>query len=312
MSLFPQLLSWRSQDYALPIFALACAILTFITTAPSFAQTLTIGTISAKPVQETHTFQPFADDLARQLTEDGIDTVNVVVATDIHNMAALLKSGAVDLYIDSSVTALAVNQLSGSQYMLRRWKKGRGEYRSVIFVREDSPITSLADLNGKVIAFEEQFSTSGFMLPALTMHRQGLQLNEVATVSSVPPSGSVGYIMAHDNETQMTWLERGRVHAAAMAEKDFKDFSATALVPVRVVYSTPYVPYHVIVHRAGFDAGLVARLKAVLKSRHETEMGRAVLEAFERTSKFDDIPAPLLTEVLTLQPYLHVITAPQR
>ena len=311
MMISPRLLRRLSLGYTRSIFALACAIFAFTMTTPSLAQTLTIGTISATPVKETHAFQPFADYLAGRLAEDGIKTVKVVVAANIEDMAALLKSGGVDLFIDSSVTALAVNELSGSQYMLSRWKKGREKYRSVIFVRADSPIASLADMNGKVIAFEEPFSTSGFMLPALTMHRLGLKLNEVATVTSVPPVGSVGYVMAYDNETQLAWLERGRVQAAAMAEKDFKDFAKTALTPLRALYSTPYVPYHVMVHRADLGAGLVTRIKVVLTSAHETEPGRTVLQAFERTAKFDVIPAPLLTEVLSLQPYLHVITTPQ-
>jgi len=267
-----------------------------------------LGTISASPVAETRIFQPFADHLAGLLSEDGIVTVKVVVAADIHQMAALLKSGQVDLFIDSSVAALTVNHLSGSEYMLSRWKKGREKYRSVVFVRDDSPITHLKDLKGKVIAFEEPFSTSGFMLPAMTLHQGGLELREMAATHSIPPAGTAGFVMAYDNETQVAWLERGRVQAAAMAEKDYKDFAKTALVPLRVLLETPYVPYHVMVHRAGLDAALIARIKTVLKSAHETESGLAILQAFERTAKFSDIPPDLLDNVLVLKPQLHLIT----
>lgn len=268
-----------------PVLMLAIAGLALTMTSGAWAKTLKIGTISAAPVDEIRTFQPFADYLAGELADDGIVAVKVVIAADVHQMAALLKSGDVDLYIDSSITALVVNKLSGSEYMLRRWKKGRGQYRSVIFVRDESAITSLADLKGKTIAFEEPFSTSGFMLPALSMGRQGLELIHLDSTYAAPPADKVGYIMAFDNETQAAWVERKRVQAAAMAESDFEDLSKTSLEPLRALFITPYVPYHVVTRRPGLDEPLMERIKTVLKAAHETERGSAMLGAFERTAK---------------------------
>jgi len=300
------------QVAGLPIFALMSLVLILAVATPASAKPLTIGTISSTPVEEVRAFQPFADFLAERLVGDGIDAAKVVIAESVNQMAALLKSGEVDLFIDSSVTALVVNRLSGSQYMLRRWKKGRDQYRSVVFVCDDSAITVLDDLKDKLIAFEEPFSTSGYMLPALAIRGQGLELDEVASVQGVPSSGAVGYIMAFDNETQAAWLERGRVQAAAMAENDFQNFSKTALKPFRILYVTPFVPYHVMVHRPGLNARLVERIKTVLKSAHETKSGREVLAEFEGTTKFDDIPPSLLDNVLQFEPFLQQHTAPRQ
>lgn len=307
----------QSRSFFLPQILKRAVLLLFMAmavpmfmAAPSWAKTLTIGTISANPVDETRTFQPFANYLAKSLSKDGIDAAKVVIATDIKHMVWMLKSGEADLFIDSSVTALVVNTLSGSEFMLRRWKKKRSQYRSVIFVRADSPINTLEDLKGKIIAFEEPFSTSGYMLPALTLTRRGLKLHEVATVKSSPPAETVGYIMGYDNETQATWLDRGRVDAAAMAEKDYEEFSKTSLKPLRILYFTPDVPYHVVSHRAGLDAQLVLRIKDELKSAHETEPGKTILMDFESTAKFDDIPVTLLKAVVDFQPYLNLVIVP--
>jgi len=299
------------RSTGLRVLALMLLVLTLAVATPSWAKPLTFGTISAVPVEEVQVFQPFVDFIAGQLAGDGIDAGKVVVAENVNQMAALLKSGQVDLFIDSSVTALVVNKLAGSQFMLRRWKKGREQYRSVIFVNDDSPITALDDLKDKLIAFEEPFSTSGYMLPALVIRAQRLGLNEVANVKSAPISGRIGYVMAYDNETQAAWLERGRVQAVAMAEDDFLSFSKTALKPLRALFVTPYVPYHVVTHRSGLDARLVARIKSVLKSAHETEVGRGVLRSFEKTTKFDDIPQSLLDNVLEFEPFLQQVIAPQ-
>lgn len=292
-----------------PIVALVFTAVALTMAPPSWAKTLTIGTISASPVDEIRTFQPFADYLAGELAGDGIDAVKVAIAANINEMSTMLKYGETDLYIDSSVTALLINKLSGSKFMLRRWKKGRARYRSVIFVLGDSDIFSLAELRGKIIAFEEPFSTSGFMLPALAANSEGLELISVSSIHAMPPADRAGYVMAFDNETQTTWVERGRVQAAAMAEDDFNDFAKTALKPLRALHVSPFVPYHVVTHRPGLEAPLVERIKTVLKSAHETEHGRQVLTDFERTTKFDDIPPELLADVLKLEPFLHLISS---
>lgn len=291
------------------IFSLAvCFNLSF---GMAQADILTIGTISADPVDEIRNFKPFADYLVRQLASDGVDKVKVQVARDIPEIAGMLKRQKIDLFIDSSVTALIVNNLSGSKFLLRRWKKGRGKYRSVIFVNSDSGISRLRDLRNKIIAFEEPFSTSGFILPALEVLRSGLELSQLDDVRSRLASGKVNYVLANDNETQMVWLERDRVAAAAMAEDDFNEYSKNALKPLTILFTTPYVPYHVVTYRSGLEAKYVRRIKEVLKSAHETEEGRVVLEKFEQTARFDEIPDELLSEIHKLVPFLNKLNLAQ-
>ena len=278
----------------------------FMTSSQAWSMTITVSTISTDPVDELRVFKPFADYLAHTLSESGsdIDKVDVKIAGSVPQVVNWLKRGKIDLFIDSSITALQVNKLSGSQYMLRRWKKGRGEYRSVIFTRADSTISNLGDLKGQVIAFEEPFSTSGFMLPAIQFGLQGIELESVNSPRDLPSPNVVGTIMAYDNETQVTWVERDMVAAAAISEGDFSDFEKTALEPLRIVQFTEYVPYHVVSQRADLDAELADQIKGTLKRVHETEQGRKMLMEFERPSKFDDIPPKLLSNTLKFEPHL--------
>ncbi len=265
---------------------------------------LTLGTISANPLDEIRTFQPFAHYLADQLAADGITKIKVIITPGIQETIDLIQRNELDLFIDSSLTALIVNREAGSKFLLRRWKKGRGKYRSIIFATADSGIRNLNGLVGKIVAFEEPFSTSGYILPALEMLRANLSMAQVDNIRSQPKPETVGYVMANDNETQVAWLERDRIAAAAMAEKDFKALSENALKPLRAIHMTPYVPYHVIVHRSGLKPDLIKRIKHVLLSTHTSDEGRSILQNFERTTKFDDIPSDLLNEVRQYEPYL--------
>ena len=268
------------------------------------ARVLVLGSISLDPVGEARVFQPFVDYLADKLSSYGIRRGEVAVADSVDRMAAMIREKEVDLLIDSSVTALLVNELAGSKFLLRRWKNGQDAYRSVVVVRQDSRFNFLSDLAGETVAFEETFSTSGFMLPVLGMARSGLKLVPLDDLGQTSPPDAVGYVMGYDSETQMTWVERNQVAAAGLAESDFKQLSKSALVPLRILYTSPVVPYHVVVYGKHLDHGLVSRIRAILLNAHDSREGADTLDGFDQTTMFDEIPADLLRNVMTLRPGL--------
>ncbi|WP_338033046.1 phosphate/phosphite/phosphonate ABC transporter substrate-binding protein [Hwanghaeella grinnelliae] len=268
------------------------------------ARVLVLGSISLDPVGVVRVSQPFVDYLAEKLSSYGIKRGEVAVADSVAGMASLMREKKVDLLIDSSVTALLVNERAGSKFLLRRWKDGRDAYRSVVVVRQDSRFNFLSDLVGETVALEESFSTSGFMLPVLGMASSGLRLVPLDGLAQVPPPDAVGYVMGYDSETQMTWVERNQVAAAGLAENDFKQLAKSALVPLRVVYTSPIVPYDVVVYGKHLDHGLVSRIRAILLSAHDTREGANTLDGFDQTTMFDEIPAELLRNVTTFGPEL--------
>lgn len=268
------------------------------------ARTLVIGSISLDPVGETRAYQQFADFVAGKLGSQGIDGGKVTVADSIEKMAELIRLEKVDLFIDSSVTALMVNELAGSKFLLRRWKSGRDRYRSVVFVRRESRFNTLADLVNESIAFEETFSTTGFMLPILAMSEVGMRLVPLDGLAQSPPDGAVGYVLGYDSETQMTWVERHQVAAAAMSENDYRSLAMSALVPLRVIYTSPTVPHHVVVYGSHLDDSLVARIRGILLNAHDSPQGADMLDGFEQTTMFDEIPEDLLNNVRKLAPGL--------
>jgi phosphonate transport system substrate-binding protein len=114
------------------------AALVFLVPQVTWAGPITIGSIQTEPAHEVKRFLPLARYLAKQLQSEGIDQGRVVVAESIPQMATLLREGKADLFIDSPFPSVAISRLSGSKFLLRRWKKGLGEYHTVIFVRKDS------------------------------------------------------------------------------------------------------------------------------------------------------------------------------
>lgn len=76
--------------------------------------------------------------------------------------------------------------------------RGKDErtYKGQIIVRADSGIKSLKDLNGKKIAYTDPASTSGFILPAQLLKKEG-----------VPPSETM-FAQKHDNVVMMVYQKQ--------------------------------------------------------------------------------------------------------
>lgn len=255
------------------------------------ADPLVIGAISGKPTEEIAKFHPLAEHLARRLGDFGVDRGKVVVVRSVPELGELMKRGGADLMFDSPYPTLAVSQISGSKVLLRRWKGGKHSYRSLVLVRADSPVTSAKDLRGKVIAFEDGHSTSGYVLPAAALKRLGLTLRELPDARAQIKADEVGYVFSEHYSNSLAWLLRGRADAAGVGEHDYERFLQRETAQMRVVLETPKVPRNLVSVRGDLSPALVARVRELLVELERTPEGKALLESLDATTRFDALPA---------------------
>lgn len=261
------------------------------------ASTLVIGTISEDPTEDAAVYQPFADVLARHLADEGVTRGRVRVAGSMADMAALLRQGAVDLYFDSPFAAVTVIRASGARPLLRRWKDGVAEYRSVVFTRADRQIREIPDLAGAHVAFEDDFSTSGYFLPAATLIRGGLRLRE-ATDPNLPSSPHTAtYGFTGDDENTLYWVFAGRADAGAMSEESLEELAGSRMGQLRVVARSIAVPRHVVVATPRLSESRTADIRAALMGMHRSVKGRKAMMAFEETARFDVLASADLADV---------------
>lgn len=261
-----------------------------LTSPMAFAASFKLGSISMHPVGETRKFLPLASYLARQLQAEGISREKVVVAESIPAMSSFLQTKQVDLYIDSFFPSIAVSRLSGSKLLLRRWKGEKSEYQSVIFTRKDSGIAKLEDLKGKIIAFEQPFASTGYFLPKIALLEKGLRLTPKREANDPVKSDEVGYTFSRGDSNTILWVSNGTVAAGATDDQKYLTV-AKNLNTFKVIHETVSFPRQIVSYRADLPANLVTKVKEVLLNMHQTEDGRQVLQVFESTTKFEEIPA---------------------
>ena len=194
------------------------------------SQIISLGDIDPdEPPKKIAKFQPLADYLAANLADLGIQKGQVVIARDIDEMGRFLSEGTVDVYFDSAFPILATQDLSGSKIILRRWKGGIVEYWSRFIAKKDGGIASVEDFMGRVIAFEEPRSTSGFLLPAGTLMQRGFTLTEVSEPGAQVSVDEIGYYFSGDEENTVELVLRGDVAGGGISNEDYQELPAAIM-----------------------------------------------------------------------------------
>ncbi|MBE7385730.1 MAG: phosphate/phosphite/phosphonate ABC transporter substrate-binding protein [Leptolyngbya sp. SIO1E4] len=264
-----------------------------VAAAETATNSLVLGDISKNdPAGSFEEFQPLADYLAIQLAETGIDDGKVKVAPDIETMGQWLAAGEVDIFFDSPYPALSLAAEVGARPILRRWKKGDAQYHAIIFTVADSGIDSVQDLSGNLIAFDSPYSTSGYMLPMFYLLEENLAPVEKDSLRSTVANDEVGYIFTYDDSNTLQWVINGDVAAGVVDNQTFAELPDIIRGNLRILLETEAIPRQIAIIAADLEPLTVDALTQVLLDIDQSTEGKAVLEQFERTAKFDQFPTP--------------------
>lgn len=208
--------------------------------------TITIGTIHRDAAKMTDRFQPMADHIATLLSSDETKYVGKVAVPDSQeNMIKLINNNQVDLYFDSPLIGLKINQDAEMSPILYAWKEGVLSYHSVFIVSKNSDIDSLYDIDGKTVIFEDAESTSGYFLPKYHLEQIGYVINT--------DSSGINYKFSLDDENTPIWVLEGKGDVGALSNIDFEDIPDHIKDKLKIIGKTQDVPRHIVFFRDGLD-----------------------------------------------------------
>ena len=263
---------------------------------------LVFGRVFDDPVRAIRDRQEFVDYMAKKLSPLGITSGKILVVEKMHMLADALKEGKVDLFHDSVVPTLVLSKWAGSVPILRQWKYGTAEYAGLIVVKKDSGINSLADLKGKVIAFEEPHSTSASVLPRMLLEEKKLKLMQIDNSRVVKPD-SVGYTFGSDGNS-INVLITGRADAATTIHREFDRLKPEIRESLKIIGTTMTVPRNLIAVRKDLDPSLRQKLKQILLDMDKDPEGQRVLKRSQNTTKFDEIPSGSLEKLKNIEKFV--------
>lgn len=282
------------------LLVLTAAIFAVLAPTPLQAATandshvLVLGRISDDPKAHYEQLKPLLDYVVPRMANVGIREGRILMARDAQQMNSYLRRGRVDWVTETAGTGMLLQQGSAARPLLLTERDGVSQYHTIFFARRDSGISSLADLRGRSVAFQNPLSTSAYYVPAAEILGAGLPLEILLSPMDRPAPGSVGYVFARSELNIATWVHKRLVDAGVMSNLDWRN--PQRLPPafrrdlVVIAESADY-PRALEMVRSNLDPKVEARLRIVLTEAANDPDAREALLRFFKTTRFLPIDA---------------------
>jgi phosphonate transport system substrate-binding protein len=148
---------------------------------------------------------------------------------------------------------------------------GSPVYNGQIFVRADSGITSVADLAGKTFCRPDPLSTSGWIIPSITLKAAGIDPDTdlAQVVDAGSHDASVAGVYNGDCDAGSSYVD-----ARGTIEEEYPD----VMDVIQVIEISADIPNDGVQFVTGFDAELQTQIVDALLAIADTEAGQEALD----------------------------------
>lgn len=174
--------------------------------------------------------------------------------------------------------------------------KGKPTYHSYIIVHKDSPYQSLDDLGGKVFAFSDPDSNSGFLYPQFMLAEKGEN-----------PETYFRQTFFTFNHTETVEAVAEHVASGGAVDSYIWDYLNTTRSPLagmtRVIHTSPAFGFPPLVSRRSIDPTTATRMKQTLLDMSRDPEGHAFLDGL-KLNGFDDRSPDLFDDIREMSDHL--------
>lgn len=223
-----------------------------------FSAELVLGTYpSNTPEKVEKAFLPLAAYLSGQTGHK----VRVVVTEDYGELAERIRNGTVDIAWMGSVNYVKTKRIIPSlRYVATYMENGENTpvaipyYQSFIVSRKDSNINTLEGLKGRMFAFTDRDSTSGYAYPDMMLRKKGIVPDEYFA--------KVFFLKKHDRIVQA--ILAGSVDAGGISDGTYYNAVKAHGEVLNIIEKSAPIPLDAIALSPGAPAGLDIVLRKIL------------------------------------------------
>jgi phosphonate transport system substrate-binding protein len=204
--------------------------------------------------------------------------VDTFISTDFTGLVEAVGTGRVDIGLFGPFSLVQATDRYGAEVILASVRRGETVYYAQFNVHVDSGIETWADLRGKVLAFVDPASASGYLFPFVFLQQQGLNpRRDMLTVFAGSHDASVLAVYNRDVDAGVSFND-----AREGLLREFPD----VMEKVRVLgYSSP-IPNDGVVVRRGLDPALKEAIAQGLIDIASTEEGRRLTQQLFNVTSF--------------------------
>ncbi|UAL48774.1 phosphate/phosphite/phosphonate ABC transporter substrate-binding protein [Sutcliffiella horikoshii] len=222
------------------------------------------------PSQESDTIADTVEPLADRLGEELGVEVEGRVMTDYTALIEAMGSNEVHVGFIPAFGYVLANEQYGAEVILKSIRYGSGTYKAQYIVRADSGIESLADLEGKIWAYPDAASTSGFLFPA----SQLMDEFDIASAQDLQTSFFSDTLQSGGHDTAAIAVYEGDADVATTfddvrtgLEEEYPDI----MEKTKILGYTDEIPNDTISVTKELDDELVQKIKDTFLSFNEDE-----------------------------------------
>lgn len=252
-----------------------------------YHDTINVSTVSAVIKNDILMMQPFTNYLTEKFRYNNKQIYfRLTIVPSLNELIELVKSSKNIIYIDSPYPTLYVHKNIELNPQLIHWKENTEYYYSVFFTKKEHGYRSLSDLKGKVVGFDEKYSTSGYFLPIVQLLESNLETIELKSSESMVPNDKIGYIFTTDDENTMFWVLNDKVDAGATDIISFNKYSGVRKNELEIISSSIKVPRQIVSYKNNMNDELIVSINNFLINMESSVEGKKALKEFYSTKKF--------------------------
>ena len=225
------------------------------------------------PSGETERVVTGFEEVAAMIFDETGLVVQPLVATEYAGVIEAMCSDPPKAHMASLATFsyILASERGCADVSLVSVRYGSAVYNGQIFVRNDSGIGSVADLAGKTICRPDPLSTSGWIIPSITLKAAGIDPDTdlAQVVDAGSHDASVAGVYNGDCDAGTSYVD-----ARGTIEEDYPD----VMDVIQVIEVSADIPNDGVQFVKGFDAELQKQIVDALLKIAETEEGQEALD----------------------------------
>ncbi len=260
-----------------PYLLFAVAAIAAMALAACGPQTPELGTAEnpvvwvLTPSQDTQTVLAGAEPIAQYVEEQTGIVIKVVIPTDYTAQQEAMCSGEAQMGALNTFGYVRAHERGCADVAIASVRYGSTSYAGQIITQVDSGITKIEDLAGKTFCRPDPESTSGWVIPQLSLLAAGLDpATDLAEIVDTGGHDAVVLAVYNGDCDAGATFEDARV----LVEKDFPDVKEKVVV---IATSAP-IPNDNISFTPDFPAEMRDQIVNALLTLNDTEEGQAMLK----------------------------------
>ncbi len=215
----------------------------------------------------------------------------VAVPTSYASVIEAMGTNETDIAWLATFAYVLANQKFGAEVALTAVRKGLDKYKGQFIAQANSEINNLEDIEGKIIAYTDAASTSGFMYPSALLARKGIKPDKYFFAGGHPQA----ILAVYDGNADVGctfWAPAGD-DGPRDARRAIIETYPDVMEKIKIIGYTDWIPNDTVTFRKDFPQEMKEQVVNALleyagtKEGHETLVRLLDIDNFVRSTDAD-------------------------